>query len=182
MPNYHRSRVEGGIYFFTVVTYGRLPIFSDGRARDILNEVWLNTCSRFPFETIAVCLLPDHLHCIWKLPEGDADYSKRWRVIKEKFTKRYLREIGPGEGRNPSRLMRNEAAIWQRRFWEHTIDDEEDLDTHVDYIHYNPVKHGYVDRVENWQWSSFHRYVKAGLYDPDWNGGEEGRLQLLCWE
>ncbi len=182
MPEYRRSRVEGGTYFFTVVTYGRIPIFNNSAARKLLHDAWLDTCSRFPFESIAICLLPDHLHCIWRLPEGDADYSKRWRVIKEKFTKKYLREIGPGEERNPSRLLRNEAAIWQRRFWEHTIEDEEDLETHLDYIHYNPVKHGYVESVLNWQWSSFHRYVKAGVYDPDWNGGEEGRLQRLCWE
>jgi putative transposase len=182
MPEYRRSRVEGGTYFFTVVSYDRLPIFTTYPARKILRSAWLDTCGRFPFETIAICLLPNHLHCIWKLPEGDSDYSIRWKEIKRLFTKSYLAEIGPGEERNKSRQKRHEAAIWQRRFWEHTIEDEQDLETHLDYIHYNPVNHGYVGKTADWPWSSFHRYVKGGIYDKDWNGGEEGRIQRVCWE
>ena len=173
MPEYHRSRVEGGTYFFTVVTYQRLPILTIEPARKILRQAWEDTKLRFPFETIAVCLLPDHLHCIWQLPEGDADYSVRWKEIKRLFTKGYLKEIGPGEERNESRQKRHEAAIWQRRFWEHTICDDEDLEMHLDYIHYNPIKHGYVTRTADWLWSSFHRYVKAGIYEIDWLGGDE---------
>lgn len=182
MPDYRRSKVEGGFYFFTVVTYRRIPILTGEKAREILRSAWLNTKQRFSFETIAVCLLPDHIHSIWKLPEGDADYSMRWREIKRLFTKGYLKEIGPGENRNASRIKRGEAAIWQRRFWEHTLEDEEDLETHLDYIHYNPVKHGFVSHVAEWAYSSFHRYVKEGIYANDWNGGEEGRIQRLCWE
>jgi putative transposase len=116
------------------------------------------------------------------LPEGDANYSVRWGEIKRLFTRGYLREIGPGEERNASRIKRGEAAIWQRRFWEHTLKNEEELETRLDYIHYNPVKHGYVTRVADWSFSSFHRYVKEGIYNLDWNGGEEGRLERLCWE
>jgi putative transposase len=182
MPEYRRSKVEGGTYFFTVVTYHRLPILTNEIARGILHSAWINTKQRFPFETLAVCLLPDHLHCIWKLPQGDGNYSIRWKEIKGLFTKGYLTQIGPGEERNQSRQKRKEAAIWQRRFWEHTIETEDDLETHLDYIHYNPVKHGIARHAADWAFSSFHRYVKEGIYEMDWNGGEEGRIQRLGWE
>jgi putative transposase len=142
----------------------------------------MEVTNRFPFETIAVCLLPEHLHCIWRLPEGDANYAMRWREIKSRFTRRYLEEVGPGGERNDSRQKRKEAAIWQRRFWEHTIESEDDLEEHMDYIHYNPVKHGLVERATDWPYSSFLRYVKVGIYDEDWQGGDEGRLQMLEWE
>lgn len=182
MPDYHRVRVEGGTYFFTVVTHLRRPILTSTHARGILHDAWANVKERFPFETVAICLLPDHLHSIWRLPEGDADYSMRWKEIKRLFSRRYLAEIGPGEELSPSRQKRGEAAIWQRRFWEHTICDEGDLEEHLDYIHYNPVKHGYVKRPANWAYSSFARYVKEGIYDINWAGGDEGRIQKLDWE
>ena len=182
MPDYRRSRMEGGTYFFTVVTFQRRPILVSEPARRILRFAWADTCKRFPFHTIAVCLLPDHLHCIWRLPDGDADYSMRWKEIKRLFSKGFLAEIGPGEERNLSRIKRREAAIWQRRFWEHTICDEIDLEEHLDYIHYNPIKHGLVERVVDWPYSSFTRFVKEGIYDIDWVGGDEGRIQKLEWE
>jgi putative transposase len=182
MPNYHRSLVEGGIYFFTVVTFQRQPIFTNETARNILHQAWQEVKEGYPFETIAVCLLPEHLHCIWRLPEGDADYSTRWKEIKRRFTIGYLRDVGPGGERNASRLKQQEAAIWQRRFWEHTIENEEDLEEHLDYVHYNPIKHGLVERVIDWPYSSFARYVKAGIYDKDWVGGDVGRLELLGWD
>jgi putative transposase len=182
MPNYHRFYMEGGIYLSTVVTYHRLPIQTNLTARRILHNAWTTTQSRHPFETIAICLLPDHLHCIWKLPEGDADYSTRWKEIKKAFTREYLIQIGPGEERNDSRKKQGEAAIWQRRFWEHTIEDELDFENHLDYIHFNPVKHGYVQNVLGWEWSSFRRYVNEGLYDLEWSGGEIGRLQGFNFE
>jgi putative transposase len=103
-------------------------------------------------------------------------------VIKGYFTYACLRIVGPGQERNLSRKSRREAAIWQRRFWEHTISDEVDLEKHLDYIHYNPIKHGYVTRTADWPWSSFHRFVKEGVYDPDWIGGDEGRLNMLDWD
>jgi putative transposase len=182
MPEYRRVREDGGIYFFTVVTYQRLPILTNEPCREILHQVWQDTQKRFPFATIAVCLLPDHIHTIWKLPEGDANYSLRWREIKRLFTKAYLHEVGPGEARNASRQKRGEAAVWQRRFWEHTISDEIDLENHIDYLHYNPIKHGYVKKASEWQWSSFQRFVDKGVYDIDWIGGEEGRLSKFDWD
>jgi putative transposase len=126
--------------------------------------------------------LPDHLHCIWQLPETDTNYSIRWKEIKRLFTKQFLKEIGPGAQRNESRQKRQEAAIWQRRFWEHSIKDDEDFESHLDYIHYNPVKHGYVEKAADWMWSSFQKFVKAGVYDSDWAGGDEGRIQGYDWE
>jgi putative transposase len=168
MPEYRRLQIEGGTYFFTVVTYSRLPILTALEARKLLRMAWLDVRERYPFTTDAVCLLPEHLHCIWTLPEGDANYSVRWKEIKRMFTKGYLDQIGPGEMRNDSRVRRGEAAIWQRRFWEHTIRDEGDLNRHRDYIHYNPVKHGLVKSVADWPWSSFHRFVRRGYYDAGW--------------
>jgi putative transposase len=180
MPEYRRSRVEGGTYFFTVVTYNRLPILTTTEARKLLRSAWENVRERFPFTSDALCLLPDHIHCIWILPEGDANFSVRWKEIKRLFTRSYLSAVGPGETRNASRLSRGEAAIWQRRFWEHTIRDEKDLNHHRDYIHYNPVKHGLVQNVSAWPWSSFHRYVRTGYYERGWGetvGEEVNRLK-----
>lgn len=182
MPEYRRIKLEGGTYFFTVVTYHRCPILIDATAREIFHTAWDDTRVRFPFETIAVCLLPDHLHCIWKLPDGDANYAIRWSLIKGLFSKEYQQKIGPGEERNASRINRKEAAIWQRRFWEHTIDGERDLENHFDYIHYNPIKHGLVDRAVDWKWSSFHRYVREGIYDRNWIGGDVGRIKGLNYD
>jgi len=114
------------------------------------------------------CLLPDHLHCIWVLPENDKDFSVRWGGIKSLFTF-YYRDQGGRDGvRNKSRERSGEAAIWQRRFWEHLIRDQEDFAKHMDYLHYNPVKHGLVCRVADWQWSTFHHCVKEGYYKQDW--------------
>lgn len=182
MPHYIRSRVEGGIYFFTVVTYHRLPILTCENSREILRAAWLDAENRFPFETLAICLLPDHLHCLWKLPSGDANYSTRWSEIKRLFTRNYLTEVGSNEKRNASRIKRQEGTIWQRRFWEHTIADEADYEFHLDYIHFNPIKHGYVSRAADWPWSSFQRFVKEGIYDPDWAGSAQDRLQRAAWE
>jgi putative transposase len=168
MPEYRRSFIPGGTYFFTLVTYYRAPILTAPASRNLLRVAWLNVQDRYPFTTLAVCLLPDHLHTLWRLPDGDQNYSLRWREIKRIFTQNYLESIGPGEPRSASRVKRGEAAIWQRRFWEHTLRDEEDLNRHMDYIHYNPVKHGLVGRVGDWPWSSFSRYVQSGRYEPDW--------------
>ena len=171
MPEYRRFKVEGGTYFFTVVTFNRLSIFNLAEARQILHHAWADTQERMPFRTDAVCLLPDHLHCIWTLPDGDEDYSMRWREIKRFFTRRYLEQIGPGELRSDSRIRRKEAAVWQRRFWEHTIRDEQDRNQHIEYIHYNPVKHGLVSRAVDWPWSSLHRYIREGYYADHWDDG-----------
>lgn len=168
MPEYRRVKVNGGCFFFTVVTFHRRPFLTDEKVRGLLHDAWINTRNRFPFTTEAICLLPDHIHCIWQLPENDTDYSVRWKEIKRLFTKGYLQQIGPGDERNDSHIKKGEAGIWQRRFWEHTIRDQEDFNRHVEYIHYNPVKHGLVNQVLDWPWSSFHRYIKMGVYDQDW--------------
>ena len=164
MPNYIRARFEGGYYFFTVVTYKRVKLFRTELARQYLREAIEKTQSRHTFETVAFCLLFEHLHCIWKLPEDDADYSKRWSSIKGQFSKAYLNLSEQRRHVCPSRARKGEVYIWQRRFWERQIRDERDLQRHVDYIHYNPVKHGLVQQIEKWPWSTYHKYAREGFY------------------
>jgi putative transposase len=171
MPSYLRSILPGGTFFFTVVTFNRQPILTSPQARAILHAAWATIQSRYPFIIEAICLLPEHLHCIWTLPEGDANYSLRWSEIKKFFSHQYRKQILVSESPTTSRNKRGEATLWQRRFWEHTIRDQEDFKRHLDYIHYNPVKHGLVDAVRDWEWSSFHRYVKMGVYEPEWGSG-----------
>ena len=117
-----------------------------------------------PFRIDAWVVLPDHMHCVWTLPEGDSDYSTRWRDIKRRFSK----SLPKAEILNASRARRGERGIWQRRFWEHTIINEADYSAHIDYVHLNPVKHGLVTRAIDWPYSSFHRYVAAGMYSENW--------------
>ena len=141
---------------------------------------WLRHCfarvqAAKPFRIDAIVVMPDHLHCIWTLPEGDADFSSRWQAIKAHFS----RDIPPDERLSVRRQAKGERGIWQRRFWEHAIRDERDFERHVDYIHYNPVKHGHVSRAADWPLSSFHRYVARGLYELDWGAAEEVRALEL---
>jgi putative transposase len=183
MPEYRRSNISGGTYFFTVVTYHRQPILTTKESRHILRSAWVNVMERYPFTIDAICLLPDHLHCIWTLPDEDMNYSLRWGEIKKLFSKEYLKRIGVKEIRNESRIKRGEAAVWQRRFWEHTIKDETDLNMHLDYIHFNPVKHGLVENIVDWPWSSFHRYLNMGYYDKEWgNNAQKTFEKLSCGE
>jgi len=164
MPNYIRAKFEGAYYFFTVVTYHRRRLFNSEWARRCLREAIRQTQSRYPYESVAFCLLPEHLHCLWKLPLDDADFSIRWSLIKGLFTRQYRRGPDHSKPVPASRARKGEACIWQRRFWEHRIRDERDLQRHVDYIHYNPVKHGLVKRLEDWPWSTYHQYVREGFY------------------
>jgi len=164
MPNYIRAKCEGGYYFFTVVTNGRIRLFLTPLGRDCLHEAFEFTRSRRPFESVAFCLLPNHLHCVWKLPEGDADFSTRWASIKGRFSRAFLGQGGRQTTPSASRHRKGEAGLWQRRFWEHQIGDERDLQRHVDYVHYNPLKHGLVERLEDWPWSTYHRYLRDGFY------------------
>lgn len=170
MPEFRRSFLPGGTFFFTVVTYKRHQILTNQISRTLLHDAFQNVKNRYPFRVDAICLLPNHLHCIWTLPEGDSNYAMRWKEIKRIFSRQYGRQFGSPEKRNQSREKRQESTVWQRRYWEHTIRDEKDLSIHVEYIHYNPVKHGLVNRVADWQWSSFHRYVAMGFYDASWGG------------
>ena len=165
MVRYRRNRISGGSYFFTVTLHDRQSHTLTDHI-DLLRIGFRETQRRWPFVIDAIVILPDHLHTVWTLPAGDADYSNRWRLIKSRFT----RAAGKS-GRSVSRHTNGECALWQRRFWEHTILDARDLQRHVDYIHYNPVKHGYVPAVADWPYSSFHSYVNQGLLPENWAGG-----------
>jgi putative transposase len=176
MPDYRRLYIPGGLYFFTLVTHRRRRFLTDALARECLRVSLDLTRKSLPFDLVAIVLLPDHLHTLWKLPDGDDDFSFRWKCIKEGFTKDYLGRGGTEAGRSPSRKRRQERSIWQRRFWEHAIRDEQDFERHMDYIHYNPVKHGLVERPFQWPYSSFHRYVKLGVYPENWGCGPRWRL------
>ncbi|MDW7712627.1 MAG: transposase [Deferrisomatales bacterium] len=167
MPNYRRSR-EGSTYFLTVGTYRRRPILCGEASRAALREAIREARLRHPFVIDAWVLLPDHLHCIWTLPEGDGDYSTRWGLIKAGFTRRVAGALLEGPPASASRREHREKAVWQRRFWEHTIRDDRDHAAHRDYIHYNPVKHGWAAAPRSWPWSTFHRYAAQGVYAPDW--------------
>lgn len=165
MSNYRRSLVPGGTYFFMVTLADRQSTLLTDAITD-LRRPYAVAMQRMPFKTTAICILPDHLHAIWTLPKGDADYSRRWSLIKSRFSMAL-----PSDGqRSASKSRRREKGIWQRRFWEHQIRDQADLERHVDYIHHNPVKHGLVARVQDWPYSSFHRYVRDGLLPEDWTG------------
>jgi putative transposase len=172
MPSYRRLYVPGGTYFFTVVTQDRAPLFCDADSVRLLGQVMRAVRSRRPFATVAAVVLPDHLHCIWSLPAGDADFSGRWRWIKGAFTEHWIERGGGESSRTASRARHRERGVWQRRFWEHWIRDEADLERHVDYIHFNPVKHGYVNRPADWPWSSFRRHARLGQYELNWGATE----------
>ena len=161
----------GGTYFFTVVMYKRQRIFNDDVVVDMLREAFKTVRAELPFTIDAMVVLPDHLHCIWTMPEHDDDFSTRWKKIKTYFTKTYKYRVG-GAITQPTKSMQNkgEIGLWQRRFWEHTIRDDKDYQRHCDYIHYNPVKHGLVDRVSKWKYSSFPRFVEKGIYPINWAG------------
>jgi putative transposase len=170
MPQYIRALVPGGTFFFTVALLERCRKLLTENL-DHLREAFRASCQRRPFTLEAIVVLPDHLHCIWTLPPGDADFSTRWHDIKASFAAQIPRR----ERLSARRLQKGERGIWQRRFWEHVIRDERDYERHVDYIHYNPVKHGYVERVADWPYSSFHRYVERGIYDLEWAADEKVR-------
>jgi putative transposase len=172
MSRYRRWYVPGGTYFFTVVAYRRLPIFREALARDCLHRAIAKIQRDWPFGLVAIVLLPDHLHAVWTLPRGDDRYSIRWKRIKEVFTREYLEAGGRELRPNASRKHQGECGIWQRRFWEHTVEDEDDLKRCVDYVHYNPKKHGYVTSVRDWRWSSFHRFVSQGEYEIGWGSAD----------
>lgn len=164
MVNYRRNLVPGGTYFFTVTLRdrsSRLLIEHIGSLRTAFHEVK----RKHPFHIDAIVILPEHLHVIWTLPEGDADYPGRWRSIKSAFTHAVVKS-GVAVARNE----KGEYALWQRRYWEHTIADEDDFQRHIDYIHFNPIRHGWVKQVADWPHSSFHRYVEQGILPPNWAG------------
>jgi putative transposase len=175
---YRRLKVEGAAYFFTLVTQDRRKLFAEEEAVALLEEAIARVRARHPFEVEAQVVLPDHLHSLWQLREDDADYSTRWRLIKEAFTKALVKRYEPlvvSEGRQ----ARGEQGVWQRRFWEHLIRDEDDFGTHLDYIHLNPVHHGYVTAPRDWRFSTFEKWVAKGVYEPTW--GSDALPELPAW-
>ncbi len=164
---YRRSRHAGGTYFFTVNLEDRQSQLLTEQI-DLLRDCFTKVKQTHPFTIDAIVILPDHLHCIWTLPEDDDDFATRWLLIKKNFS----RQMPRTETINASRKHKGERAIWQRRYWEHLIRDERDFNTHVDYIHYNPVKHGYAQSPAQWPYSSIHRFIRDGIVDPDWGCSE----------
>ncbi|AEB10305.1 REP-associated tyrosine transposase [Desulfobacca acetoxidans] len=155
MPNYRRF-YSGTLWFFTVVTYKRRPILITDNTIHLLRIAMHECQNQYPFSIEALVVLPDHLHCIWRLDHSDTNYSRQWSIIKRRFTQGFR----DGKKRNP--------PFWQSRFWAHVINDEQDFENHMNYIHYNPVKHGYVETPRDWQWTSLHRLIEEGLYPPNW--------------
>ncbi|HEY2397042.1 MAG TPA: transposase [Rudaea sp.] len=169
---YRRAKDAGGTYFFTVNLADRSSRLLIERVDPLRKSVRL-VKQRHPFEIVAWVVLPDHLHAIWTLPPGDNDFPTRWALIKAGFS----RGIEVGETIRPSRAMKGERGIWQRRFWEHQIRDEEDLRLHVDYVHFNPVKHGHTAHASAWPYSSIHRYIRSGDIATDWGMALDTSLQ-----
>jgi putative transposase len=171
MPEYRRAYVPGGTFFFTVVTHQRRKLFADALNVQRLREAVSAVKVEWPFEVVAGVVLLDHLHFIWTLPPGDSDYSKRIGRMKALFTRGLAatkwEELARGSEVD-SRRRHGESDVWQRRFWEHTIADERDLEHHFNYLHYNPVKHGLCACPHEWEASSFQYWVKRQVYEPQW--------------
>ena len=169
MSHYRRSLAEGATFFFTLTLADRKSSLLTSEIERLRNA-YRNVHAKYPFETIAICVLPDHLHAVWQLPEGDASFGRRWSLIKRLFST----GLSASAQRSDSKRAKREKGLWQRRFWEHQIRDDLDLHRHVDYVHYNPVKHGLVRQVKDWPHSSFHRHVERGLLDVNWGSGDIG--------
>ncbi|WP_258870851.1 MULTISPECIES: REP-associated tyrosine transposase [unclassified Wenzhouxiangella] len=163
MTSYRRVYIPGGTYFFTVNLLDRRSTLLIDRIEELRRSIQA-VRRELPFKIHAWVVLPDHMHALWSLPDGDSDFSNRWRLIKARFSRR----LGGFEPRTGSRRLRGERSIWQRRFWEHLVRDDREFERYMDYIHFNPVKHGYVEHVSEWPYSTFHRCVEAGLYPPEW--------------
>jgi putative transposase len=168
MPDYRRNWVAGGCYFFTVNLAWRNGNTLLVDRIDDLRLAVRRVKQRYPFTINGWVVLPEHMHFVITLPDGDHDYPTRIRLMKSAFSKK----INPTERVSASRLAQGERGIWQRRYWEHTIADELDYQRHMDYLHYNPVKHGYVKQVRDWPHSTFHYLVGQGVYPPDWAGND----------
>jgi putative transposase len=168
MTAYRRNRIPGGTYFFTVNLQDRRTTLLVDRI-ELLRACVRRVHALHPFHIDAWVVLPDHMHALWTLPEGDTAYARRWQAIKMAFSK----GVEPGEPRTINRASRDERGIWQRRYWEHTIRDERDYAAHIDYIHFNPVKHGLASSAADWPYSSFRRCVAKGMYPSEWSESEE---------
>jgi putative transposase len=166
MSLYRRAWLPGGTWFFTVNLRRRRENRMLIEKIHLLRSAFRTVQQRHPFDIEAAVILPDHLHCVWTLPPGDTDFPKRWSLIKSYFS----RHMPRNERIDPSRLSKKERGIWQRRYWEHRIRDDQDFIRHVDYIHWNPVKHGYVECAADWPYSTFHDWVRHGIYHEAWGG------------
>jgi putative transposase len=176
---YRRIFVKGGTYFFTLVTYQRIKLFSDPANIVLYNQSLAYVQRRYPFNIIAQVILPDHIHTLWELPEGDLDYPIRWYLIKSHFSRKFSKISNQPKS---IRTGKGELTVWQRRYWEHTIRDDKDLDNHIDYIHFNPVHHGLVKTPAEWGCSTFDRFVQEGRYDPDWTMVPNDDIWKTAWE
>ncbi len=172
MSNYLRSYANGGCYFFTLVTWQRIPYFANETNINHLRAAFKHVKQQHPFNIEAIVVLPDHLHTIWQLPEDNTNYALRWRLIKHYVATKI----------ETRRNHRQEKRVWQRRYWEHTIRSKQDWQNHMDYIHYNPVKHGYVKYPRKWRYSSFKLALKRGWYDTDWGITEPSNIRGIVWE
>ena len=166
MPNYRRAFMLGGTWFFTVNLLERHGNDLLVREIDLLRKTVRQVRGKYPFHIDAWVVLPEHLHCVMTLPSNDSDFSLRWRLIKSGFS----RALSKTERRSIVRQAAGERGIWQRHYWEHLIRDDADYQRHVDYVHVNPLKHSHVKQVRDWPYSTFHRYVAAGIYPVDWCG------------
>jgi putative transposase len=170
MSNYRRVKIPGATYFFTVVTYERRRILCIEGVPGIFHDIMEAVRKELPFTIKALVILPDHLHCIMVLPENTADYSRIWALIKLRFTKQMSTRFSSDVLASSSRAARHDGTIWQRRFWERMIRDQEDFNAHFHYIHFNPVKLGVARRPADWPHSTFHTFVQEGLYSSNWGG------------
>ncbi|MEJ2567206.1 MAG: transposase [Gammaproteobacteria bacterium] len=170
MPRYRRSHVPGTTYFFTVNTYRRQHLLTHPEVLATLRTAFRTVRTQYPFRIDTLVALPDHLHTLWTRPPGDADYAVRWSLIKRQVSQSTRHLVV--QAQTTSRINRREIGFSQRRYWEHLIRDDADFERHVDYVHYNPVKHKLVEQVRDWPYSTFHRYVRLGLCPKDWAGGD----------
>lgn len=168
MSRYRRADTPGATYFFTVVTYRRRAFLCDEDVRAALREAITKVRNQHPFQIDGWVLLPDHIHAIWTLPPDDARFALRWQQIKRHVTLCCRERLHKTAWMSDSKTRHRESTLWQRRYWEHQIRDEVDYQRHMDYLHYNPVKHGLVKQVKDWHYSSFHRYVQSDVYENDW--------------
>ena len=172
---YRRILIEGASYCFTVVTHRRRPLFSDPLTVQLLIDSIAAVRQRHPFKIEAQVILPDHLHALWTLPDGDARYATRWRLIKEAFTRAYCHTHIVPERTEVARA-RGEQPVWQRRFWEHMISNEREFADCLDYLHRNPVHHGLVSSPRDWPHSTIADWVERSVYEPTWGSDESPKL------
>ena len=181
MPDYRRAYIPGGAIFLTLVTFNRRPIFAEPDNVKRLRRAAATVKAEMPFDITAAVILPDHIHFVWTLPQDDDNYSKRVGRLKVLFTRSLKGSFALPQDVSISRQRQRESDVWQRRFWEHTIRDEVDWVGHINYLHYNPVKHGLVECPHQWEFSSFRQFVREGFYREDWGcqcGGKEAAVEF----